>query len=226
MKVSLNARNLPRLCTAWALNVAVFSGIVTGALDVRDLESLRALSSEIGTDPWAGWPYAVFLTLVSVFNGAFPRSFKEGLVFWPAPRPGSRAFSHFMLRDSTIDRNSLQAHFAPFPSDPDEQNALWAGWLNEFEDDARVRPAYGHYLFARDWTAIAVATLVLAGPLALWLAADVGRALAYGVVLLCQCAIARWIARVRGEQLVMSVLSCKGSSLAPRLGGEKSNMRA
>ena len=132
----------------------------------------------------------MFLTFVSVFNGAFPRWFKEALVFWPAPRPGSRAFSHFMLRDSTIDRHALQTHFAPFPSDPDEQNALWAGWLNEFEDDARVRPAYGHYLFARDWTAIAVATLVLAGPLALWLAADVGRALAYGVVLLCQCAIA------------------------------------
>ena len=226
MKVSLNARNLPRLCTAWALNVAVFSGIVTGALDVRDLESLRALSSEIGTDPWAGWPYAVFLTLVSVFNGAFPRSFKKawcsGRHLAPVPVPSVTSCSGTRRSTGTRYRRT----FAPFPSDPDEQNALWAGWLNEFEDDARVRPAYGHYLFARDWTAIAVATLVLAGPLALWLAADVGRALAYGVVLLCQCAIARWIARVRGEQLVMSVLSCKGSSLAPRLGGEKSNMRA
>ena len=223
MKVSLKARNLPRLCTAWLLNVAVFSGIVAGAFDVRDLEALRALWSEIGTDRWAGWPYAALLTFVTVFNGAFPRWFKEGLVFWPAPRPGSRAFSHFMLRDSTIDRKALQAHFAPFPSDPDEQNALWAGWLNEFEDDARVRPAYGLYLFARDWLVISVATLVLAGPLALWLSADFGRALAYGAVLLCQCGIALWVARVQGEQLVMSVMSCKGSSLASRTSDVKNN---
>ena len=86
-----------------------------------------------------------------------------------------------MLKDSTINRKALEAHFGPFPSESDEQNALWAGWLAEFANDARVRPSYGLYLFARDWMVIAVATLAVAGPLALWFAEDAGRALSYGV---------------------------------------------
>ena len=214
MKISLKARNAPRLLLVWGLNVAVFSGVVAGVFDIRDTEALRALLADVARDPGAGWPYAGLLTVLTIFNGAIPRPTKERLVFWPAPRPGSRAFSYFMLRDSTINRKSLQKHFDPLPACPDEQNALWAGWLHEFEDDARVRPAYGFYLFARDWTTVAVATLVLAGPLALWLAEDATRALWYGTALLAQFAVARWLARVQGEQLVMSVMSCKASSLS------------
>ena len=226
MKISLKARNVPRLLIVWAVNIAVFSGVVAGGLDVRDFETLRSLFSKVAADPGAGWPYGVLLTMITMLNGAVPRLVKERLVFWPAPRPGSRAFNHFMLKDSTINRKALQQHFCPLPSDPDEQNALWAGWLNEFEDDARVRPSYGLYLFARDWTTIAVTTLVLAGPIALCLAENSGRALWYAVVLLGQCAFSRWLARVQGEQLVMSVLSCKGSSLGMRSDSKKINRDA
>ena len=226
MKISLKARNVPKLLVVWTLNVAVFSGVVAGVLDVRDGEALRALFSEVAVDPGVGWPYGGLLTVVSIFNGAVPRLVKERLVFWPAPRPGSRAFNHFMLKDSTINRKALQQHFGPLPSDPNEQNALWAGWLNEFEDDARVRPTYGLYLFARDWTTVAMATLVLASPIALWLAEDAERAFWYAAILLGQCAFARWVARVQGEQLVMSVLSCKGSSLSTRSDNMKSNKDA
>ena len=104
------------------------------------------------------------------------------------------------------------------PTDPDEQNSLWARWLNEFEDDPRVRPAYSLYLFTRDWTVIAATTLVLAGPLSLYVAKHTGPALAYGAILFCQFVIARWVARIQGEQLVMSVLSCQGSSVAQSTG--------
>ena len=206
MNISLKARNLPKLLIVWTLNVAVFSGIVTGVLDIRDMKSFLALFSEVTRDMV---PYASLLAVVSVFNGAVPRLVKERLVFWLAPRLGARAFSYFMLKDSTINRNALQEHVGPLPSDPDEQNALWAKWLHEFETDARVRPAYGLYLFARDWTAIAVTVLVLAGPMALWLTEDAERTLWYIVVILCQCVFARWLAHVQGEQLVMSVISCK-----------------
>ena len=78
-------------------------------------------------------------------------------------------------------------------------------------------------LFARDWTMISVTTVVLAGPLALWLAQDAARTLSYGAFLLCQCALALWVARVQGEELVMSVLSCKGSSLASLSGDVEGN---
>ena len=118
-----------------------------------------------------------------------------------------------MYKDSTIDRRATEEQFAPLPTDPDEQNALWAQWLNEFEDDARVRPAYGLYLFGREWTTIASATLVFGGPLAFGLGEDGIKALWYGVVLVGQYLLARLLARVQGEQLVMSVIGCKGASL-------------
>ena len=226
MKISLKTRNVPKLFVVWVLNATVFSGVVTGILDVRDIEALQVLLSEVVKDPGAGWPYAGLLTVVSIFNGAVPRPVKEHLVFWPAARPGSRAFSHFMLKDSTINKEALQGHFDPLPADPDEQNALWAGWLNEFADDARVRPAYGLYLFARDWMAIAAVTLVLAGPVALWLSEDAERAFSYAALLFGQCVLARWVAHVQGEQLVMSVMSCKGSSLGSRSGNKKNNKDA
>lgn len=220
MKISLKARNVPKLLGVWILNVAVFSGVVKGVLDVRDVDALRALLSEVATDPGAGWPYAGLLTVVSIFNGAVPRLVKERFVFWPAPRPGSRAFSHFMFKDSTINRKALYDHFDTLPSDPDQQNAIWAGWLNEFANDERVRPTYGLYLFARDWTTVALTTLILAGPIAGWLAENTKLALWYAAVLLCQCALARWLAGVQGEQLVMSVMSCKASSLGMLRSGE------
>ena len=220
MKFSLKARNVPKLAVVWLLNVTVFSGVVTGVLDVRDVEALRALVSELAKDPWSGLPYAGVLTCVSIFNGMLRRPLKERLVFWPDSRPGCRAFSQLMFKDSTIDRKALEEHFGPLPTEPDDQNALWLPWLHEFEDDARVRPPYGWYLFARDWMAISVVTLLLASPLALWFAEDPGRAIWYGVVLLGQCAIARRFARVQGEQFVMSVLSCKASSLVSRSSGK------
>ena len=212
VKVSLKAGNLLKLFLVWVVNVAVFSGIATGSLDVSDIDALRALISMVASDPGAGWPYVGLLTAVSLFNGSVRRTVKERLVFWPDPRPASRAFSHFLFKDSTINRTALEEHFGPLPTDPDEQNSLWASWLHEFENDHRVRDRYGQYLFARDWMTVAAATLILAAPLALWLADDAMQALFYAVLLLAQCAIARRVARVQGEQLVMSVMSCKGSS--------------
>ena len=101
-------------------------------------------------------------------------------MFWTKPRPGCRAFSELMLKDSTIDRKALQEHFGPLPTDPDEQNALWVKWLNEFSDDIRVESTYGMYLFTRDWTTIAAITLAVATPAALWLSEAPAQALTYG----------------------------------------------
>jgi len=226
MNISLKSRNVPKLLIVWVANVVVFSGVMTGDLDVWDVEALRALAAQIGQDPAAGWPYVGLVTIVGIFNGAVPRPMKERLVFWTKCRPGCRAFSALMLKDSTIDRRALQEHFGPLPTDPDEQNALWVKWLNEFSGDMRVGPAYGMYLFSRDWTTIAAITFVVATPVALWFSDDSVRALAYGAVVLLQYALAAWLARVQGEQLVMSVMSCKGTSLNTRLGDKKKKGRS
>lgn len=212
MKVSLKARNTPKLAAVFALNLAVFSGLVQGVLGVEDLGTLRSLVIEAASNG-AGWPYAALLTVVSIFNGMVPRRVKERLVFWTKPRPGCRAFSHFMLSDSTINAKVLREHFDPLPTAPEEQNGLWVEWLNEFDDDARVRPTYGMYLFARDWATIAAFTLAFGGPIGLWWVADAMPVLWYAGVLAIQYVLARWLAVVQGEQLVMSVMSCKASEL-------------
>ena len=220
MKVSLKARNVPKLFSVWVINVVVFSGVASGALDVRDLDAMWAVVTKMGENPLAGWPYAALLTIVSIFNGMVSRPVKERLVLWRSPRPGARAFSHFLYKDSTIDRKAIEEGFGPLPTEPDEQNALWARWLNEFEDDARVRPAYGLYLFGRDWTTIAAATLIVGCPVALAVGEDGVNAFSYGVVLVGQYLWARVLARLQAEQMVMSVLACKGGSVAGSGGGK------
>ena len=218
MNVSLKARNVPKLIVVWVLNVVVFYGVATGGDGFRDVQALWGIVSGLAASPahvWASvvaWVSVALLTAVIILNGLVPRRAKEFLVFWPAPRPGSRAFDHFLFRDSTINRKTLEQHFSPLPSKPDEQNALWAAWLNEFADDARVGPAYGLYLFARDWTVVAAFLLIVAAPAALWFSEEAKGVLWYPVALLVQCVLARWLAHVQGEQLVMSGLSCKGSS--------------
>ena len=195
-----------------------------GRDDFRDVQILWGIVSGLAPSPahvWVSvtaWVSVALLTAVIILNGLVPRGAKEFLVFWPASRPSSRAFNHFLFRDSTINRKALEQHFAPFPSEPDEQNALWAEWLNEFAHDARVRPAYGLYLFARDWTAVAVFMLLVVVPVALWLSEQPTGVLWYAVALLVQCVLARWLAQVQVEQLVMTVMSCKGSSVASRSG--------
>ena len=222
MRVSLKARNVPKLLVVWALNVGIFYGVTTGWEGLRDVQALWGILSGLAASPahvWVSvtaWLSVALLTAVIILTGLVPRRAKEFLVFWPASRPGSRAFDHFLFRDSTINRRALEQHFAPLPCEPTEQNALWAEWLNEFADDARVRPAYGLYLFARDWTAVAAFVLIVAAPATLWLSEQSTGVLWYAVALLAQCVLARWLARVQGEQLVMTVMSCKGSSVASR----------
>ena len=46
MRISLKVRNVPKLLVVWVLNATVFSGVVTGILDVRDIEALQVLLSE------------------------------------------------------------------------------------------------------------------------------------------------------------------------------------
>ena len=66
-------------------------------------------------------------------------------------------------------------------------------------------------------------TLIAASPIAFWLARDAEWVFWYAVFLLGQLAFARWVARVQGEQLVMSVMSSKASSLGPRSADTRNN---
>ena len=216
MEVSYKTRNVPKLLAVWALNVVVFLGLTESSLDFGIGDIPHSPLSYTVTDYTDNLPFVGLLTLVSVFNGIFPRSVKEWLVFWPNSRPGERAFSHFMLKDSAINKKALRKHFGPLPSESDDQNALWVTWLLEFDKDVRIRSVYRRYLFARDWMIIAVAALVLAAPMAVWFSETAVKPFYYVAILVGQCLIARQLARVQGEQLVKSVMVCKGSSVSVR----------
>ena len=213
--VGLKAWNVPKLAAVWALNVVLFWLAVTDVVGDEDfLERLRVAVSGWGSVLAHTALYAALHALVVAFNGLFARPVKECLVFWPASRPGARAFSHFLHQDSTIDRSTLEERFAPFPSGPKEQNALWVQWLHELEGLDRIRSAYAAYLFGRDWMIIAVVTLVGGSAMALLVAANATQVPWYILVLVLQCVLVRRLARVQGEQLVLSVLASKASSLA------------
>ena len=214
MAISYKTRNVPKLLAVWILNVAVFLGMTENSLDFGIGDILENSLSYTVSDYVDKLPFVGLLTLVTVFNGIFPRSVKEWFVFWPARRPGERAFSHFMLKDSTINKKVLQNHFGPLPSEPDEQNALWVTWLHEFDDNVRIRSVYRLYLFTRDWTVIAFSLLIIAGPVAIWFSEVGVQTLYYAIFLIGQCLLMRWVARVQGEQLVKSVMVCKGSSVS------------
>ena len=216
MGISYKTRNVPKLLAVWVFNVVLFLGIIGGSWDFGIGGIPQALRSYTVADFKEKLPFLGLLTLVAVFNGVFPRSVKECLVFWPDGRPGERAFSHFMLKDSTIDKKVLQTHFGPLPSASDEQNALWVTWLHEFDNDARIRSPYELYLFARDWTIIAAAILILATPMAFWFSKATVLSFLYVAILVVQCLLARQVARVQGEQLVKSVMVLKGSSVSVR----------
>ncbi len=214
MEISYKTRNVRVLLGVWALNVAVFLVMIEGNLDFGIGKVLQSLLPYTVADYTDKVLFAGFITLVTVFNGLFPRSVKECLVFWPASRPGERAFSHFMSKDSTINKKVLLKHFGPLPSEPDEQNALWVTWLHEFDNDVRIRSVYRWYLFARDWTIIAVAVLTLAIPMAVLFSEVQLQTLYYVILLIGQCLLARQFARVQGEQLVKSVMVRKGTSVS------------
>ena len=138
----------------------------------------------------------------------------------------------YLAHPETLKHRPCRSHavnvtmpFGPLPTDPDEQNALWVKWLNEFSDDIRVVSTYGMYLFTRDWTAISATTLCIATPVALWVSDDTIQALSYAGFLLLQYVFAAWVARVQGDQLVMSVMSCKGTSLNSRPRDKKKSRR-
>ena len=213
MGISYETRNVPKLLAVWVFNVGFFLSMIEGSLDFGIGNIFQTLLSYIVTDYTDKLPSVGLLTLVTVFNGIFPRSVKELLVFWPAGRPGERAFSHFMLEDSTINKKVLHKHFGPLPSEPDEQNALWVTWLHEFDNNVRIRSVYKRYLFARDWTIIAVAALILAIPMAVWFSETTAQFAYSSAIPIVQCLVARQFARVQGEQLVKSVMVLKGSSV-------------
>jgi len=210
---SLNSATMRNLLLVGVINMVLFVALGLENLEFINGDLTQVLSSVSASIKASGLIYAILMVPIHLCIGVFPRSFKEWLVFSPQPRPGSRAFSHYMSRDSAIDEKALNEKLGPFPDVPNDQNALWVSWLHEFDGELRIRSAYSRYLVARDWAVIAAVLLILGSPLAYVVYATKSQAIWYIVTLLVQFILTRQAARVQGAQLVKSVLVRKGTSL-------------
>lgn len=213
IQMSYKAQNKINLLFVCFFNISFFLIVTEIQINFRFTDSLKSLWSDLPEKFVDLSPFYAVLLMMTVISGMFSRNLKECLVFWSEGRPGERAFSHFMLKDSTINVKVLSQYFHPLPTEPFEQNALWYSWLHEFDMEPRIRQVYKSYLFAREWTLFAAFILITSTPIVILLSIPLKNILLCLTILIGQYFIIRFVARVQGEQLVKSVMSRKASSL-------------
>jgi hypothetical protein len=158
---SLKGENQFALTAVLVLNLAILLfAIRTGSLFSPGLSKFLKHWQEF-------LPAGFGIILVGVVNGFLSSETKARLVFWRwyHPLPGSKAFSHHAYRDCRINANILEERVGPFPSTPQEQNSLWYRLYRSVRDDPSVLDAHRHYLLARDYAALAILLLIIAGPI-------------------------------------------------------------
>jgi hypothetical protein len=177
--------------------------------------------SAIFAGDWAsfvgGWasvlPAGLGLIVVGVLNAQLDAVTKAKLVFMRSrdPLPASEAFTRWGPADPRVDMATLSAKFAPLPSDPKGQNALWYRLYKSIETDAAVEHAHREYLFTRDFHFLAALMLVAFGMLAIVTFTGVGKTLAYLAILIAQFLMTGQAARTHGRRLVSTVLARKAA---------------
>lgn len=190
-----------------ALNLTFFYGFIRGAdLIAGDLSSLFH-------QPLDALPAVVGLAMVGIINAQLPVSAKFRVVFmrWKNPLPGSKAFSHFANIDERIDKRYLEKAFGPFPIEPAEQNALWYRLYKSIDREPAVLHAHKSFLFARDYTCLALLMLVFLGFPGFFQISELKFAIIYFAILLIQFILAGQAARNHAKRLVTTVLAIKSA---------------
>ena len=103
-------------------------------------------------------PSGIGIALTGIINAQLTSDVKARIVFlrWNNPLPGSEAFSKHIKCDPRIDVKALEKSHEPFPSDPDEQNALWYKLYKSVESEPAVLQVHRAFLFARDYTSLSL----------------------------------------------------------------------
>ncbi len=202
---SLKGQNRLPLLVVLAINlVCLIMAVKTDSLRSAGIDALFRQWREVV-------PAGVGTILIGIVNGLLSPNTKARLVFWrwSNPLPGSFAFSHYAQHDARIDMSGLQGKVGPFPSNPREQNALWYKLYKSVEDVPAVADAHRMFLFARDYTGIAVLMLLVGGAIGIWQIPSTATAAGYVGLLLLQYLLVREAARNYGIRLVTTVLALK-----------------
>lgn len=115
-------------------------------------------------------PAGLGLVLTGIVNAQLSADAKARIVFlrWRDPLPGCEAFTRHAHSDHRVDLNALQRQHGPLPTDPRQQNALWYKLYKSVDSEPAVIQAQRAFLFARDYTCIALMMLVVLGGIGLW----------------------------------------------------------
>lgn len=202
---SLKERNRFALFGIVSINLALFYTVVSSAdLSMHGLET--AISEMKNLLALAG---VGALSVVTIFNGIVPTPFKDRLVFWRWTHvlPGHRAFTVHGPRDSRIDMVALELKLGEVPLEPKEQNKLWYRLFKRCDNEPEIAQGHQSYLFARDYTAISVIFLVVAGGSGFSLIPTLTTAWAYFAFLVTQYLMTALSARNYGIRMVTNTMA-------------------
>lgn len=205
--VLLKDQNAARLMAIVVANLAMFFSILKAdVLLAADYQSLANNLDDL-------LPAALAVALITIVNGLITPDTKARLVYWrwANPLPGCRAFSEHIHSDPRIDVGSLEQKIGKLPEDEREQNATWYRLYRTVRSDAAVAHLHRDFLFARDYTGLAVMLLIVLGGLSVYQIDDWSRTLPYITLLAAQYLIVRHVARNYGHRFVTTVLAVKAA---------------
>jgi len=207
MASSLKGQNTLGLYGLMAGNLIVFYAMLKGQLLLAG--DWRAAIQ----GPGQALPAGLGLVLTGILNAQLSADTKSRIVFlrWRNPLPGCEAFTRYAHSDPRVDLIALENQYGPLPTDPRTQNTLWYKLYKTVEMEPAVVQAHRAFLFARDYTCIALMMLVMFGGAALFQISSVKVVLLYIVGLALQFLIAGQAARNHGRRFVSTVLAIKSS---------------
>lgn len=163
-------------------------------------------------------PAGIGVALTGIINAQFSPEAKSRIVFmrWNNSLPGCEAFTRHAKSDPRVDIASVEHVCGSLPNDPRQQNALWYRLYKSIESEPAVIQIHRAFLFARDYTCLALLMTVVLGVAGFLQIPSKRTALIFVAVLLLQFMLAGQAARNNGKRFVTTVLAVKG---AGQLGG-------
>jgi len=213
MGKTLKEKNQPQLI-AFVLVNAIVQGVLLEGLKHMALLLDDLTKGNIATlGKLIAVPSALAL-VIGIISWAFPRRWKEVLVFWRIRKnclPSNRAFSVFALNDPRVDRRRLAEKYGPLPSDPAEQTRLWYMLYQKNVDHPAVEDAHCAYLRYREMTALVASIVTTFLVASVWIHPSL-RALTFGFGLVsAQYLLLLLAARNAADHFVSNVLAIESA---------------
>lgn len=160
-------------------------------------------------------PAGFGLVLAGILNAQLSPDAKARIVFlrWENALPGCEAFTRYAQSDPRINIAALESKFGPLPTEPRDQNSLWYRLYKTVQSDSSVMQVHREFLFARDYTCLALMMMVFLGISGFFQIPSSGTAFIYLSLLLVQFILTNQAARNHGRRFVQTVLAIKGAEI-------------